>query len=548
MALQVTPYTLPLAVCGVVFAAFAGYVLRRPARRHNRETLIAAFLLLAMAAWLLLYVGALSFTTRAEKLVFARLQWVGPTAVPALWFAYVLAFTGHGDLLDRRRAVALAVPPVVVFALVASFPATGLVWQSATLTDAGSWTALTTEHGVAFYAYQLYVYGLFGVSLWLLVRHYRRAASVYRRQTLALLVGALVPGVVGLLYVADLSPAPELDLPAISLVATAGAVGWSVVSDDLFTLAPIAWETAVGQLDDPVFVVDTDQRVVAANEAARAFADVTIGESAADALGDALDERHWRDPGEYEVDVFRDGATRVYDVSVTPVERRGSRLGNVLVVRDVTERHRREERLEEFASVVSHDLRNPLNVARGHLELGRETGDDAHFAETDEALGRMERIIEDLLALAREGDAEPEGEAQSLAACARTAWGAVDSLDPDAALEIEADRTVVADETALLRLLENLFRNAVEHGSTDDENAEVAVTVGATEDGFFVADNGPGIPEDERDTVFDRGYTTSVEGTGFGLAIVRAVAESHDWTVAVAESESGGARFDVTVE
>jgi signal transduction histidine kinase len=211
------------------------------------------------------------------------------------------------------------------------------------------------------------------------------------------------------------------------------------------------------------------------------------------------------------------------------------------VVRDVTERHNREQRLEEFASVVSHDLRNPLNVARGHLELGRDTGDDHHFAEAEDALERMERIIDDLLTLAREGESEFDAERVGLGDIARTAWAAVDSMDADATLDVADDRELVADETALLRLLENLFRNAVEHGGTD-----VAVTVGATEDGFYVADDGPGIPEGERSEVFESGYTTSDEGTGFGLAIVQEVADGHGWQLAVTESEAGGARFEFT--
>jgi len=208
----------------------------------------------------------------------------------------------------------------------------------------------------------------------------------------------------------------------------------------------------------------------------------------------------------------------------------GARTGRVVLLQDVTDRQVREERLEEFASVVSHDLRNPLNVARGHLELGRESGDDAHFETVDAALDRMERIIEDLLTLAREGDTDVDGETVSLAEVARTAWDAVDTMDADATLDVQNDGPVVADETALLRLLENLFRNAVEHGSTGNQNAgrsgdavehgsprpasntrrdavehgttspdgaptgSVTVTVGTTDDGFFVADDGPGIP------------------------------------------------------
>ncbi len=110
-------------------------------------------------------------------------------------------------------------------------------------------------------------------------------------------------------------------------------------------------------------------------------------------------------------------------------------------------------------------------------------------------------------------------------------------------------------------MFENLFRNSVEHGSTSsrtesddsvehgrcaDGAAPVTVSVGTTDDGFYVADDGVGIPPEERDDVFERGYTTSDTGTGFGLAIVVEVAQAHGWSVSVTESEDGGARFEFT--
>ena len=91
------------------------------------------------------------------------------------------------------------------------------------------------------------------------------------------------------------------------------------------------------------------------------------------------------------------------------------------------------------------------------------------------------------------------------------------------------------------RLLENLFRNALEHGGTD-----VTVTVRLLEDGLAVEDDGPGVPESERERLFDAGYSTTERGTGFGLRIVRQIADEHGWDVTVGESATGGARFEVT--
>jgi signal transduction histidine kinase len=108
-------------------------------------------------------------------------------------------------------------------------------------------------------------------------------------------------------------------------------------------------------------------------------------------------------------------------------------------------------------------------------------------------------------------------------------------------LNVEAEVTIRADGSSLQQLFENLYRNAVEYGGDD-----VIVRVGEMNDGFFVADTGPGIPESERENIFEAGYSTTDNGTGFGLRIVNEIADAHGWEVAITESEEGGARFEIT--
>ncbi|MFB6303025.1 MAG: PAS domain-containing sensor histidine kinase [Haloferacaceae archaeon] len=232
---------------------------------------------------------------------------------------------------------------------------------------------------------------------------------------------------------------------------------------------------------------------------------------------------------------------------------------------DITDRkrarrelERQNERLDEFASVVAHDLRNPLSVARANLTMAREGDDGTDLDDVARAHDRMERIVDDLLTLAREGETVTDSEPVDLGAVARRAWRTVDTADAD--LRIDGEGSLSADGERLRRLFENLFRNAVQHGSTgsrptaDDAvepgTAGVTVTVGPLdgEEGFYVADDGPGIPADERERIFESGYTTADGGTGFGLAIVRRIAEAHGWRVDVGESEAGGARFAFSVD
>jgi len=242
------------------------------------------------------------------------------------------------------------------------------------------------------------------------------------------------------------------------------------------------------------------------------------------------------------------------------------------------------DRLDRLASVVSHDLRNPLNVAQGRLVLLQETladaernGDDQraedeepggdeindpindHLGAVQRAQDRIGMIIDDMMSLTRGGqrlkaeDMEPT----RLEAVAEASWDHVDAgqfgrkvdagdEDTDttveeATMEVEGDMEFQADPGRLQQLLENLFRNAIEHGS-----GSAAVRLGPLDGGFYVEDDGPGIPEGVREQVFDASFSTREEGTGLGLSIVEAVADAHGWEVSLTESNEGGARFEIT--
>lgn len=219
--------------------------------------------------------------------------------------------------------------------------------------------------------------------------------------------------------------------------------------------------------------------------------------------------------------------------------------GTVGILRDITERTEREEqlrrqneRLGEFANVVSHDLRNPLNVAAGRLELARDEPDEDHLDVMENALERMEVLIEDLLTLAKEGSRVDDTESVDLGNVAGNCWENVQTAN--ASLQVETTQRIEADPNRLGQVLENLLRNAVEHGGD-----EVTIRIGAMDEGFYVADDGPGIPEDRRVEIFESGYSTSDTGTGFGLSIAAEIADAHGWALSVTDSEDCGARFEI---
>ncbi|WP_135805611.1 PAS domain S-box protein [Halorussus marinus] len=218
----------------------------------------------------------------------------------------------------------------------------------------------------------------------------------------------------------------------------------------------------------------------------------------------------------------------------------------IAMVRDISKRRASErdlkrqlERFKKISEILSHDLRNPLNVAEGHVEFACEHEDVSYLEAVSDAHERMERLIDDTLSIIREGYGAESIESIELASVATECWEHVATAD--ATLRIESDRSIRADPRRISHVFENLFRNAVEHGGS-----EVSIRVGALADGFYVEDDGPGVPPEERDDVFDPGFTTTDDGTGLGLDIVAEIADAHGWAIDVVDGRDGGARFEIT--
>jgi PAS domain S-box-containing protein len=245
------------------------------------------------------------------------------------------------------------------------------------------------------------------------------------------------------------------------------------------------------------------------------------------------------------------GGTRRYaEVGVAKLDDQPGTVGQTLfVLRDVTDRriHERElererDRLDDFADMLAHEVRNPLNIAQGFLEQitpnderERDALDRVRASQT-----RIEQMTKELLTHAR---GEPIGEIQTvdLAQIAHVAWGQTPT--GEATLEVvDENQTIEANPETLQTTLENLFRNAIEHAGPT-----VTIRIGALpEGGFYVEDDGPGIPDEKKQQVIEEGFTTAEDGTGFGLAIVRDIVRAHGWEIAITDGAEGGARIEIT--
>lgn len=518
---------------------------------------------------LLTTVAVVSFSSVQLGVVFNWVLYPAVAGSVVAMFVFTLEYTGRERYVTPPVLGLLGLYPLLVTIIAVTNP-NGVFYADFAQQVAGVGEDMTHLQGPAFVVHTLIGYVLAGgVFVMILDLLFRSGRSLYRGQAVALLLGVAAPVALNIITV---SGGVGYDLTVLGFIGTSTLFTVAIVRYDLINVAPIAREKVVETVRDGMIVVDTNDTILDSNPAFQSLfsvdKDSLVGTDITDLLEDVptvLDtytqlstvNAEQTDPSDEEATAEITYGGRHLSIESTPLyDDRDRQVGWLFLIHDVTEQVQRErdleqqiEKLDQFAGIVSHDLRNPLNVAAGYLQQTRATEDLSHLDKAEESMERMETIISEALALAREGEDVTEPETVSLEQVATSAWQNVDT--GAASIEI-ADTRFRADKKRVQRLLENLFRNSLEHGvdgetHTDDDHT---LSVGFDEDGFdeitlYVSDNGVGIPDDELENVFDDGYTTNKNGTGLGLAIVDQIATAHGWETGVTHSDSGGARFDI---
>lgn len=540
----------------VVSAVAAWWVHRRTDDRAGTVMgiLLGTHVVMATAAGAQLLAGDPT-TARA----FAAVWWLFVLVNPVVWFTFAVYYSGREYWLTPTTWALLGVAVAGPSALLLTDPLHGAFFAAPVrLTEPFvHYSVQPTPLGGTFVSVANLL-TLAGFLLLLRMHLFARRASKW--QSAGLLVGMVAVFVPAFAANSGSLPAKGVPYGVYGAGVFGIIVGLSLFRNPTFGVAPLARDRLFSVLDDAILVVDAERRLVDFNGRAGAlFPDVDghvsdrlddiypalVGAADCPDLDVVEDFRNGSDgPFASAIEVTADGEERTLRVSVSEIASGGEPRGYALLLRDVTEieayaasLERKTAQLERFASVLSHDLRNPVAVATGRVELEQERRESENLGTALDALGRIEETIDDLLTLSREGETIEDPERVSLSVAVADAWAttATDdaALDNDVAEGVE----VRADASRLQTMLENLFRNAVE---VDAET----VRVRTLDDGFCVEDDGPGVPEDERDQIFEYGFS-STGGTGFGLAIVDAVAEAHGWSVTADESPMGGTRFAV---
>ncbi|MFD1641200.1 histidine kinase N-terminal 7TM domain-containing protein [Halohasta litorea] len=552
--------------------------------------------LLVVGFWAATYVGYLVAETEAWLLFFIQLSYLSVVTVPLVWITFALQYTDREAWLSRRRLAFLSLVPAGVLALVWTVESHSWFYAEMIVRTVDGVALLETPPAIGHRVNIVYSYSLLLIGTGLIVGETVTKNRLYRRQSLVLLACLSAPWLANGLFHLGFRPIPTADLTPVVFVIVGIPLAAIVQRAELTGFVPVAHERVFHTLDDPVFVVTTSNRVLDANRAARAVVDVDGdsigGQDLTSILPDPLLEDgdlHPELAGAMECVIEVDGTPRQYIARLrgtepaTTDEPRGCILSLTDITLQKTQQESLEaknEQLERLAGVVSHDLATPLATGESLLHLIR--ADLASpSAEVDQSLSDLETVhrrlrafAEGLPALARESTDVKTPTDCDLETVARNAWDVVDTAG--LGLSVESTCRLTADASRLQQAFENLFQNSVEHGSTSsptepgdsvehgstssrtepgdsvDHAADArqpsvtTVTVGTlpAASGFYIEDDGPGIPADRREDLLAFGVSTG-SGSGYGLAIVRTIVDAHGWSLAITDSEAGGARFEI---
>jgi len=545
-AIQVAYFSFHLAAGAI--AGLLGYWIARTAEVPGKPWFVAW--MGGFMCWSVVSAATVVVSTQPLATVLFVLWVIVGVSTIVLTVCFATTYSGRNIRHDRICQVAAGFG-VILSALAVTGPYHTLYWQSAEFRTE-PFPHYVVEPGPAWVAAILF--GVFAVLLF--VYYFAEIYFRSRRQQQHVAIVLLMTPVFGFLPLV-FSEFGLLLVGSYDHISYAGAVialgvSYAVVQFGTHNLSTVGRDEVIDHLTDPYIALDLQYQIVDYNEASQAFAKpagIRLGESLAETfpeLAELVMTGTGLEAPDDVVTLAVDGNSRYYTITISKLLAHETTTGYVLVLNDVTELEasrrqisQQNEQLDAFAGTVSHDLRSPLHIANGQVGLLKKKYDDDRLDKIDDAHRRMETLIDELLVLARDGTQVGEMEPVGLKACATASWQ--QAKTPAATLDVTDDRRMNADPTRLQQLLENLIRNAIAHGGND-----VTVTIGTTTDGFYIADDGTGIPEDKRQDVFDMEYTTSHQGTGLGLYITSRIVEGHGWEITVSESVDGGARFNIT--
>jgi PAS domain S-box-containing protein len=582
MTLDFNAYAVVLLVSGVLLLLFALFLFNRVQASVQSFAWLSAF----TAVWSIAYAFELASGTMEAMLFWVRIEYVGIAFVPAAWFVFVVRFVGRDEWLTLKNRLLVFGFQGLTLLSVWTNPWHHLHYQSVSVDTSGPFPLLVIERGPWYLAQMAFTYVLFATGMYILLQRFRRADVVYRRQNLAVLIGALIPWSSNLIYELGFRIHRQIDLTPYAFLVGAFVLGFALFRFQLFDVVPMARERVIEGIREGMLVLDRNQRAVDLNATMRMFLGAVgkgcIGlpvstlfpgqeELAARVGQERPDKLELELPGEASA------GARALEVSITPLhDPHQRRCGTLLTFWDITERRQAARRLEAQAeelrelshlktrilSIIAHDLRSPLAELTGMLEITNSGMlSEEEFRRMLPLIGRSvddaSTLLDNLLHWSKsqlEGDVMrserfdlQEVTGQNLRFFARKAENKGVTLED----RVQAGVWVDADKNMISMVVRNLISNAVKFCKAGNR-ITVEVTRGPKEHVLTVSDTGVGMKEEVLQKLFgleivSRRGTGGEAGTGLGLKLCRDFVERHGGSIQAESRWGEGSRFRVVL-
>lgn len=351
MSWQLTPHAIPLLAGSALLLSI---VVIGWQRRSAPGAIYLVLLSLGAAVYSLGYVGELGSSRIQDALLWIKIEYIGITTAPVILFTLVLVYTGNKRWVTPVTLTALLTVPAITLLFAWMNEQFELIWVGPALVPLGRHFVMKFTPGAWYWVHIIYLnilaLGDIGLLLWAL----RRASGMYRNQLSVLLIGALIPLLSMLLYLSK-RVLPGIDLTPYALILTAVVIAWGMFYTRLMDIMPVAREAVLNSMTDAIIVVDAQHRLVDLNPVAQNLAGLdvwrAIGQPVVEVFpkwSEIVAQLEGDQPGRTEVKMDAQGEERSFDVRLSPLFLGASRqAGQLLVLRDITDRVRAEETLLE---------------------------------------------------------------------------------------------------------------------------------------------------------------------------------------------------------
>jgi signal transduction histidine kinase len=562
-------------------AVFAGCLAYFVSRKHGAAG-VTPFLILtiSLAEWSLTYGLEILSNTLAAKTFWAQFQYIGISIIPVGWFLFAQAYSGNEKWGSLRRIILLNVIPVITILEAFTNKWYNLIWAEYTLDNTGTLSIFhTVRYGFGWWLFFAFSYILLFWGSLVILFAYRHRGEAYRRQFALILVALILPWGANALFLAHLSPIPNLDLSPIAFTISAAIFSWGMFQFRLFDLVPVSSQPVIQRLDAAAVVLDLKSRIVEINPAAYRLlsspSDDPVGmsvEKAFDWWGSIDPEQRDAIEAQQDITLNIDGMRCYFSLQITPIWNSSSKLtGRFVILRDVTGDKLAGEAMAlaqvktEFLAKIGHELRSPLTSILGVAEMmdygvyGNLTEDQLGAVKMIfDSSQQMTRIVNDLLQQSRiergtfRLDITEFVFADILDRLYKQEKPAakVKGLEFNTEIAPDLPRTIRGDSLRLYQILSNLTDNAIKYTHKGKVLARL-FKVDNQHFAFEVSDTGVGIPKELQRIIFnpfqqiDATSSQKESGFGLGLSIVKQLISLMDGEIKLISEVGIGSTFTV---